>query len=74
MDIISKVLEFNTLVERKLKAEKLFDLPTITDLDRDKWFPGLIEICNGIVEIAKELKVLGYEVKDEDFWQGIKLE
>ena len=73
MDIISKIEDFNILVARKEKAEKWFDLPTTTDTEREKWFPGILEICDRLVELDKELKDLGYQVKPEEYWQGIKL-
>ncbi len=73
-DIQTLIKEFNTLVSRKEKAEKLYDDPTTTDADREKWYPGVLEICNKLNDLSKELRQLGYDVKPEAFWEGIEIE
>lgn len=67
-----RISEFDGLVTRKNKAEIWFEDPKVTDEQRELYFPELLNICNRLKAISKELKKLGYEVQPEAFWLGIK--
>lgn len=72
VDKINQLIsEFNSLVDRRNKAEKWFDETTTTEADREKWTPVILKL-NADIEIKqKELESTGFIVKEEFIWYGI---
>jgi len=71
--LYAKIAEFNALIETKNKAEVWFDKTTTTDAEREKWTPEIMGLFPQIDTKMNELLALGYRVKAEEVWYGIKV-
>jgi hypothetical protein len=75
MDFITKInlsaTEFNSLIVKRNNAEKWFDEPTTTEIDRQKWYPKILQLNKDIDQKGKELESLGFTMRDKFYWYGI---
>lgn len=72
IDKINKLIaEFDKLVARRNKAEKWYDEPATTDVDRAKWEDSIFKLNDDIEIKAKEFELLDCVMQEKFYWYGI---
>jgi len=71
MDIIVKMQEFNTLIDRKNKGEIFLNDPEIPNEEKIKHIDTYLKLQNNIVELQAVINDLGYQITATDLWFGI---
>lgn len=63
---------FNDTLERYRKAESWFDDPAISEEEKDKHYPKLIQITRECGKAEKALTAIGFTFTREQLLNGIK--
>lgn len=70
-DIIVKMQEYNTLIERRNKGEKFLDNPSISIQEKMKHVDRFINLLKQISELQETINTMGYRITDNDLLYGI---
>lgn len=73
IDFIKKIMKYNELLVKIIKADAWFSDPNISQEKKEKFYPNYEKVMEEIAKISNDLDEIGITFKDKEAIEGIEL-